>query len=1576
MGGVQKTSLILFFLSAVIFASCSDMLASHEESSSVRGCETGSVVFTGTISVSGALPASLNETLNQGDRNNASGRVQGDSSSQGASRSALPSITIGDDYYYYVTATKTDGSETVSRNTPSDFDTTNGVTFALTLTNGNWKIEAGIKEANVSGTAGADDVSVMSETYPVTISTANPVVNHTFYPKPSQEGSGNVALNISYDSGKVDSVTAKCGNKSWTVSTSGTPATIEMDAIASGTYDLSIYFYKNDENGNSILVYSTVQTINVFDNMLTNSWVSDGSGLISDSGVFNLTSALITQFARTTFYVGSTSVGAASNDTGNGSPYAPFETVNKAVEVIAATGDISKDYRIFISGELSGSAEITPPFNGKANSLTLAGLNGLDSNGEPKDSLIDSTEKVLSVMTKVPVTIKNLAIKGGTTGLSVGPDDTNVVIESGVLITDCKQGACVHSGASLTMKGGKISGNVGIAKGAGVQTDNDTSFTFEGGEISENEATGNGGGVYIANSATFTMTGGTIKKNKAASGAGIYNSAENTAPSSSITNGTITENEASEKGGGICNENHSVLTVTGGEISKNTAPLGGAILVNYATLFIGGNAYIPYGDKNGSTGAGKNDICLEKNGSWDSYITLSSGLSKHGKSNPIAVTHSDWKRGKIIVQAGTNVPDLTPYSDYFTYTQDGWSSKVSTDLKSIYIDMPIYVAGTAPERTVCAKDGSDLTGDGTKGAPYATIAKAIELLTDMNTDYTIYIDGTISGAQTIPDTLKKDGNGTYNAQSLTIEGVNGLDSSTQEPNDVLDGNENGTTLTINSNVPVTITKLKIINGTGEHGGGIYISSRDASLALGDGALVTQNTAEYGGGIYNLGKLFLYGTAMVGMQTNSVATSDNWGNKATEGGAGIYVSTEGQIYLGYSSWTNESDNTLAPLTGGVCGNYKANITDDDPMVAALMADIRGGGGIYLSGSTNTAKIEIASGNISYNYAANGAGIYSSGNVTMTGGTIEGNEGNSADTTNGKGGGLYLSTYSIGSGSYRTFTMSGSAVIENNKNIARGAGVYLSNEYCTFEMNGGEISGNTALSNGGAVYLNNGPSFNIQRKANIPYGGEANNNDIYMRYSKIKITAPLSERDADNVIGLTPSSYTERTLLEAGSGVTLANEVGKFTVTQYVSGSIRKDYSLDSEGKLCEGLSLPSSADGLVSGKTYSVTDSSDMQKLADFSSNGCDFNGVTLKLGADITINSAWTPIGNETAFRGTFDGNEKTVTFEPMAIAEAVFGTVGGTVKNLKVAGSTNVAGIAKEANGASALIENCESSAAVISSAQYCAGIVAEVSGATIKGCVNKGTVNSTYVTELTAGINSKGAGGITGPVINGGVVDSCTNTGSVTAGLGAGGISSHISSTCTIRNSQNSGDITSTSRYAGGIVGVASGSGNTASHIDNCFNSGSVTASGTTATVYAGGIAGVLGWGSVAWAQNCLNIGNVSLSPSAASGSYAGALFGCKDSNAKIDYCYYKEGCAGSSVGTGGSTGDTENECIKATQSGSSNAVISAAVTFNGTTYSVDSSTVLSLLNAWVSANSTDGLYLEWETDSNHWPKLKAGQ
>ncbi|MBQ9280968.1 MAG: hypothetical protein IJ207_02050 [Treponema sp.] len=87
-----------------------------------------------------------------------------------------------------------------------------------------------------------------------------------------------------------------------------------------------------------------------------------------------------------------------------------------------------------------------------------------------------------------------------------------------------------------------------------------------------------------------------------------------------------------------------------------------------------------------------------------------------------------------------------------------------------------------------------------------------------------------------------------------------------EPKDVLDGNgSSDSTLKMYVQVPVTIKNLKITGGSGRpnstntRGGGIYIDG-GKTLSLGDGALVTGNTAAEGGGIYNAGYLYLYGSS--------------------------------------------------------------------------------------------------------------------------------------------------------------------------------------------------------------------------------------------------------------------------------------------------------------------------------------------------------------------------------------------------------------------------------------------------------------------------------------------------------------------------------------------------------------------------------------------------------------------------------------------------------------------------------------------------------------------------------------------
>ncbi|EPF30475.1 hypothetical protein HMPREF9194_00792 [Treponema maltophilum ATCC 51939] len=166
-------------------------------------------------------------------------------------------------------------------------------------------------------------------------------------------------------------------------------------------------------------------------------------------------------------------------------------------------------------------------------------------------------------------------------------------------------GIYVDSTGKLFITGGSIKLNKttkngsDIGKGGGVYVDGSSKVTLvmSGGSIEGNEAgkngstyEGSGGGVHI-DRGTFTMTGGEIKTNNAKNGGGVALDKGGTLELSG--SGEISGNTAENNGlgGGICvgtdadaNENTGTLTMTGGEISDNTANGGGGIAVLHGTF--------------------------------------------------------------------------------------------------------------------------------------------------------------------------------------------------------------------------------------------------------------------------------------------------------------------------------------------------------------------------------------------------------------------------------------------------------------------------------------------------------------------------------------------------------------------------------------------------------------------------------------------------------------------------------------------------------------------------------------------------------------------------------------------------------------------------------------------------------------------------------------------------------------------------------------------------------------------------------------------------------------------------------
>jgi hypothetical protein len=137
----------------------------------------------------------------------------------------------------------------------------------------------------------------------------------------------------------------------------------------------------------------------------------------------------------------------------------------------------------------------------------------------------------------------------------------------------------------------------------------------------------------------------------------------------------------------------------------------------------------------------------------------------------------------------------------------------------------------------------------------------------------------------------------------------------------------------------------------------------------------------------------------------------------------------------------------------------------------------GGGVSVAGI-----FEMRGGSIEYNTMEstgimNGVGVIVSGTFTMSGGTIQYNEGKG--TGNSTGGGVYLNS--------GVFTMSGSAVIRNNK-AKRTGGINMNGG--TFKMEGGSIEGNisTVYTQGYGVAVD-AYTFTFIKTGGVIYGLDA-------------------------------------------------------------------------------------------------------------------------------------------------------------------------------------------------------------------------------------------------------------------------------------------------------------------------------------------------------------------------------------------------------------------------------------------------------------------------------------------------------
>lgn len=226
--------------------------------------------------------------------------------------------------------------------------------------------------------------------------------------------------------------------------------------------------------------------------------------------------------------------------------------------------------------------------------------------------------------------------------------------------------------------------------------------------------------------------------------------------------------------------------------------------------------------------------------------------------------------------------------------------------------------------------------------------------------------------------------------------------------------------------------------------------------------------------------------------------------------------------------------------------------------------------------------------------------------------------------------------------------------------------------------------------------------------------------------------------------------------------------------------------------------------------YKINNLADLEAFRTKVNSGTTYEGLFLKLMNNIDCGSSWTPIGTSSNyFKGTFDGNGKTITYVIPSTSSGYLGLFGytqnATVKNLIVDATITTSGssvgciIARQEGGT---VSSCTATGTVTSTSNYIGGIVGRNYGSvknTISSCSS-----SVNITSSKEGSNY--IGGIQGYFYTAGTVTNCTASGNIYAPEESG-------------------------TYVGGIVGTTTG----ATNVTSCGFTGHVRGSG-----YVGMIAG----------------------------------------------------------------------------------------------------------------------------------------
>lgn len=1100
-GGAMKTLRFAFLPLLIFLFSCKNDLNIDSNPSEPK---SENHIVKCFISMSSAVPEELVPAV----------------SNESLQRSAIPTVNTTD-YYYFVEAVKSDGTEIkfYGKEYENIFKPAlNGtIGFELSLSVGEWDVTCGVKNNS--------DETVLSQTLPQEITADDVIVNLHFVVRPQEGGFGKIQLEFSTDGlssdFSVSRIMAECNSPAWKsanedstkrylITTSG-KATLNVPSIASGAYQITFTFY----DSSSIILYQTTQTINVLAGMTTKRWVSGGGAddAVIDEGKLTLNADAINDFARRIFYVGDTTHGTASSD-GEGTAYRPFNSLEKALATIEKTKSSSKDYTIHLTGTqtaqstmASGRAWVVPA---GIKSLTIVGDKGLNASGMP-DAVLNGNKKGSVLEAKSNLILKNVQITGGYANGSGAAQNgggiyidsgVNVTLDSGTLIGDviipeenaaATKSSCgnyaynygggihmedatlvVKSGAKIchnyTGRGASSSLNFAgrDASGGGISCKKGTITLEDGSSVSYNGTEVRGGGIYLPN----PISGNTVL---------VMDGAD------------VSHNETIGWGGGIYMGDSNVkVTIKDSSVSYNKCvgtnagwgPAGGGFFIDGGNLTIKGNSIIERNETYYGCGAidPRNTCSISFEGgiirnntasSGCGAISLSSGKT-YNFSGSIYIPYGidgDTSKGKngLVLGEGAviNVAGpLTSSEDVIaTITPEKWSRGTQV-LAGNYAGVSVNRFAITDEEFEIKKKGDGSSATGILNAPICVAASDSTRKATVN-------EGAL-------------GTKTWGAPSADSTARGTRSQPFAKMSQVL------SQLTDNT-VPYEI----LINGT--------IKGKDIACATFDSSKVGNITIRGVNG------------ALADSTTGApydVLDADNLASSGYERNVTV-LSFKGTSTQKISATIQDlkitGANNFASTNSGVRGGgINASYSDITLAKGALITGNYGysGGGIYLvngnlfmyanacigeKGSGTATGTSIAEGQCSNYSRQNGGGIYcDNGHVYLgyknsttvatdddkwTGGIYRNYEAKD-DETNGGGGGIYL-------GSGAELSMAGEGFVSRNMTKGEGGGIYVSAGSTKAEISGGKIEENKTDAEGNGGGICNYKILNI-------IGGEINGN----------------------------------------------------------------------------------------------------------------------------------------------------------------------------------------------------------------------------------------------------------------------------------------------------------------------------------------------------------------------------------------------------------------------------------------------------------------------------------------------------